>query len=166
MLLAGGARLYGTPDGDTVASARGDAPVTVLARSNGWARVQLDGWVRESDLSPAEDSVLVGVSGAEVRTDARAYVGRLVRWDIQFLALQTADALRRDMAVGQRYVLARGPLPEAGFVYVLIPPAEVGAFEGISPLTRLTIVGRVRTARSRYLGNPILELVDYATLQP
>jgi hypothetical protein len=166
MLLAGGAALYVTPEGDTVAAARGDAPVTVVARSNGWARVQLDGWVRETDLSPAEDSVLAGVSGAEVRTDPRAYVGRLVRWDLQFLALQTADALRRDMAEGQRYVLARGPLPEAGFVYVIVPPAEVAAFEGISPLTHLIVVGRVRTARSRYLGNPILELVDYARSQP
>jgi hypothetical protein len=162
MVLAGGAGVHAQPEGDTVAAARGNAPVTVVARSNGWARVHLDGWVRETDLSPAEDSVLVGVSGAEVRTDPRAYLGRLVRWDVQFLALQTADALRRDMAEGQRYVLARGPLLEAGFVYVIIPPAEVAAFEGISPLTHLTIVGRVRTARSRYLGNPILELVDHA----
>jgi hypothetical protein len=164
MLVARGAGLYAMPGpGDTLAAARGEAPVTVLARANGWARVQLDAWVRETDLSPARDSVLVGVSGAEVRTDARAYVGRLVRWRVQFLALQTADALRRDMTEGQRYVLARGPLPEAGFIYVLIPPAEVSAFEGIAPLSHLDIVARVRTARSRYLGNPILELVDYET---
>jgi hypothetical protein len=67
------------------------------------------------------------------------------------------------MAAGQRYALARGPIPEAGFVYLLLTPAQATALEGLTPLTYLTVVGRVKTARSRYLGNPILELVDYET---
>lgn len=165
VLLAPGAALHATPGGDTVAAVRGDAPARVVARADGWTRVQTEVWVRDTDLSPARDSVLVGVSGAEVRTDGRAYEGRLVRWDLQYVALQTADELRRDMPAGQRYLLTRGPLPEAGFVYVLLSPSQTAALEGLAPLSFLTVVGRVRTARSRYLGNPILELVDYATGQ-
>jgi hypothetical protein len=161
MSLAARAALLATPDGDTVGQARGAMPARVLARTDGWVRVQVEGWVRDTDLSPAGDSVLLGVSGAEVRSGGAGYEGRLVRWMVQFVAIQTADELRRDMAPGQRYALTRGPLPEAGFVYVTLTPAQAGALDGVAPLTFLTIVARVRTARSRYLGNPILELVDY-----
>ncbi len=34
----------------------------------------------------------------------------------------------------------------------------------LGPLTTLTVVGRVRTARSQYLGNPILTLEDFRVL--
>jgi len=165
MIVSPGARLLAAPEGDTLATVRGALAGRVVARAGGWARVQTETWVRETDLSLAADSVMTGVSGAEVRTDGRTWEGRLLRWDLQFVALQTADELRRDMPAGQRYVLARGPLPEAGFVYLLVSPPQAGAFQGLAPLSYLTVVGRVRTARSRYLGNPILELVDYVVSQ-
>jgi hypothetical protein len=85
-----------------------------------------------------------------------------LRWTLQYIALQTADELRRDMPPGQRYMLARGPMPEMGFVYVLVSPDQARALEALSPLAYVTVVGRVRTARSQYLGNPILDLVDFA----
>jgi hypothetical protein len=165
MLVSSGARLLSTPEGDTLATVRGALTGRVVARADGWARVQIETWVRESDLSLAPDSVMTGVSGAEVRTDGRTWEGRLLRWSLQFVALQTADELRRDIPAGQPYVLARGPLPEAGFVYLTVSPTQATAFRGLAPLSYLTVVGRVRTARSRYLGNPILELVDYVVSQ-
>jgi hypothetical protein len=161
VMVGSGARIHARPDGDTLATIHRPTSGRVLARADGWARVQTEAWVRESDLSADEDSVLVGVSAAEVRTDGRAFEGKLVRWTLQLVAVQTADELRRDMPSGQRYLLTRGPIPEAGFVYVLISPAQATALEGVTPLSYLTVVGRVRTARSRYLGNPILELVDH-----
>jgi hypothetical protein len=166
VMVAGGTHLHGEPDGDTVGAVRQPVAGRVLARADGWARVQTETWVRESDLSAAADSVMVGVSAAEVRTESATYEGRLVRWTLQLIAVQTADELRRDMPAGQRYLLTRGPIPEAGFVYVLMSPAQATALEGLTPLTYLTVVGRVRTARSRYLGNPILELVDYEAAKP
>jgi hypothetical protein len=63
-------------------------------------------------------------------------------------------------------MLARGPLPEAGFVYVILTPEQVAQIERTPPLSELVIVGRIRTARSHYLGNPVLELVEAALRQP
>jgi hypothetical protein len=34
--------------------------------------------------------------------------------------------------------------------------------ERLAPLAQLVIIGRIRAARSRFLGNPIVELVDMA----
>jgi hypothetical protein len=104
------------------------------------------------------------VSAAEVRSGGRAFEGKALEWTVQYIALQTADELRRDMPAGQRYMLARGPLPEAGFVYLLLSTEQVRAIEALPPLSYLTVVGRVRTARSQYLGNPILTLEDFRVL--
>ena len=163
--VATGAPLRRTPDGDTLATLRHPATARVLARADGWARVQLDGWVRESDLQAAAPGALSGVSGAEVRSGGRAFEGKALQWTVQYIALQTADALRRDMPAGQPYMLARGPLPEVGFVYLLLSADQAKAVAGLAPLTYLTIVGRVRTARSQYLGNPILTLEDFRVLE-
>jgi hypothetical protein len=167
MVVSPGARLHVTPEGDSLATVRNPVTGRVVARADGWARVQIEGWVRETDLSMGSDNVLVGVSGAEVRTGGQAaWEGRLVRWDLQFVAFQTADELRHDIPAGQQYLLARGPLPEAGFVYLLVSPSQAGVFQGLAPLSYMTVVGRVKIARSRYLGNPILELVDHEITQP
>ena len=156
------AGLYRTPGGDSTGSLAPDASVRVLARSGEWVRVQTEGWVRESDLRPSSSGVLVGVSGAEVRSSPREFEGVLLQWVVQYIAIQSADELRREIPEGQRYVLARGPLPEAGFVYIVLDDAQLVEMERLEPLTELVIIGRVRTARSQYLGNPILDLVDLA----
>ncbi len=165
MTLAAGVPLLVAPEGDTLGAVRRSASARVIARANGWARVQLEGWVRESDLQPAAGGVLTGVSGAEVRSGGRAFEGKALQWAVQYIAVQTADALRRDMPAGQSYMLARGPLPEAGFVYLLLSAEQARAIAELTPLTYLTIVGRVRTARSQYLGNPILTLEDFRVVE-
>jgi hypothetical protein len=156
------AQLLKTPGGDERAVLAQDAPVRVLARSGDWVRVQTEGWIRETDLRPAAEGVLEGVTGAEVRASPSEFEGRLLQWTVQYLAIQEADELRSEIPVGQPYMLARGPLPEAGFVYVMIPQARLAEVERLAPLAQLVIIGRVRSARSRYLGNPIVELVDMA----
>ncbi len=161
-VLPPGTRLFGKPDGDTVGALVTRAPARVLARTDGWARVLVEAWVREDGLIPADDSVLEGITAAEVRGSGTAYVGRTLRWTVELIAVQVADELRKEISAGQRYMLARGPLPELGFVYVLLTEAQAAAVARLQPLTRLTILGRVRTARSRYLGNPVLDLVAFA----
>jgi len=156
------ASLLTTPEGDERAVLGQETPVRVLARSGEWVRVQTEGWIRETDLRPAAEGVLEGVTGAEVRSSPPEFEGRLLQWTIQFLAIQEADELRIEIPAGQPYMLARGPLPEAGFVYVVIPQTMLADVERLAPLAQLVIIGRVRAARSRYLGNPIVELVDMA----
>lgn len=160
-----GTPLRAAPDGDTVGITTAKATARLVARADGWARVLVEAWVRDADLAPADDSALAGVTAAEVRGGGSTYVGRVLRWTVQLIALQTADALRRDMPEGQRYLLARGPLPETGFVYVLLTPEQAHTLEALDPLTLLTVLGRVRTARSQYLGNPVLDLIEFSVEQ-
>lgn len=164
-VLAHRAPLLNVPRGSETATLEGETPVRVLARSGEWVRVQTEGWVRESDLRPAADGVLEGVTGAEVRGRPTEYEGKLLQWTLQYLATQQADELRSEIPLGESYMLARGPLPEAGFVYVILSSDQLSQAERLSPLTQVVIIGRVRVARSRYLGNPILELVDIAVRQ-
>jgi hypothetical protein len=57
-------------------------------------------------------------------------------------------------------VLARGPLPERGFVYVIIPDAKLAAVQALAPLANILVNARVRQGRSRYLGNPVVDLIS------
>jgi hypothetical protein len=59
-------------------------------------------------------------------------------------------------------MLARGPLPESGFLYAVLTDEQVEQLERVPPLGELVIVGRIRTARSHYLGNPVLDLIEAA----
>ena len=64
-----------------------------------------------------------------------------------------------------RHLLARGPLPEHGFVYVVVPQAQRTSIETLTPLTVITITARVRVARSRFLGNPVVDLLSLEARQ-
>lgn len=161
-VIADSASLRRTADGPAGGRLDAGTPVRVLARSGDWVRVQVEGWVREDELRTGAPGVLVGVTGAEVRARPADYVGKLVQWNVQFIAVQNADELRREIPAGQRYLLVRGPLPETGFVYVIPTPEQLSQIERLPPLAELTIVGRVRAARSQYVGNPVLALEDFA----
>jgi len=164
-VLANSAPLFSIPGGSETATLQEETAVRVVTRTGEWVRIQTEGWVRESDLKPAADGVLEGVTGAEVRGRPEEYEGKLLQWTLQYLATQQADELRNEMQEGESYMLARGPLPEAGFVYVTLSQSQLADVARFSPLTQVVIIGRVRVARSRYLGNPILELVDFDVRQ-
>jgi len=74
------------------------------------------GWVRTEDVRPAGRHG--GGDAGAAPSCPREIPGAGVVWRLQFIALQVADELRPELAPGEPYVLARGPLPEAGFVYV------------------------------------------------
>jgi len=154
------------PGGEPAGSLGEDTPVRVLARSGEWVRVATEAWIKESDLKPSSPGVLAGVSGAEVRARPREFEGKTVQWAVQYVALQAADELRREIPPGQRYMLARGPLPEAGFVYVILTTELLGKVEQLQPLAELVIIARIKAGRSQYLGNPVVELVDLAVRRP
>jgi hypothetical protein len=155
-------QLSRAPGGAAAGTVEAELPVRVTARSGEWVRVEMQGWVREQEVRPAGSSALNNVTAAELRTDPERFRGRLLRWTIQFIALQTADDLRPDFQPGERYILARGPAPEYAFAYVAVPPAKVAEVERLAPLSSLTIVARVRSGRSAFLANPVLDLVEIA----
>src|SRR4026208_1705272 len=116
-VLAQDAPLYNAAHPTAIRTAPSDTPspavgqvnlgstVEVLARDRGWVRVRLEGWVRESDLIVA-DSSLRALSAADIRSDPAGAQGKLVRWSVQAVSLQTADALRTGLSPGEPYLLA------------------------------------------------------------
>jgi hypothetical protein len=147
------------PDARALATIAQGTPITPLARDRGWVRVRLEGWVPERDLAPADTSVRVGVSAADLRADPQGTRGKMVRWTVQVLARQTADALRRDLAVNETYLLARGPEDENALLYLVVPPSLLESTKSISTLSNVMITARVRTGKSDLVGVPILDLL-------
>jgi hypothetical protein len=152
--------LYRAPDGPEAGTLAAEIPLRVLSRNGEWTRIQFEGWVKGGELQAAPAGVLVGVTAAELRAEPQRYKGQVLRWSLEFIAIQKADDLRPDIPSGSSYVLARGPLPERGFVYVIVPDARLPAFRAVTPLVTLQITVRVRNGRSRYLGNPVVELIS------
>ena len=158
MEAARAASLHAVPEGPRSGSFVPGTPVTIVGRAGEWVRVRAEGWVRESELKPATGGPLVGVTAAEVRANPERYVGQIVEWRLQYVSTAVADELRPEMPPGQPYILARGPLPEPGFVYLMVTPEELAQISAFPALTELTVRATVRAARTRFLATPVIQL--------
>ena len=151
--------VHDAPEGRTVATVSAAVPVVPLARDKGWVRVRVEGWAKDDgQLVPADAATRV-LSAADLRADPQGARGKTVRWDIEVLALQTADALHRDLTLDEPYLLARGPGNENTLLYVALPPgllAAAKALQGAAPVM-VTLVATVRNGRSEPVGVPILD---------
>jgi hypothetical protein len=156
--LRAGAVLQRGPDGDVVAALREGGAASIAERRGDWVRVQLDGWVRSGDiegpLAPPP-----AITAAMLREQPDRLIGQTVDWRLQFVALQTADELRPELPPGARYLLTRGPLPETGFVYVLLSREQAAELQGLRALDELSATVSIRAARTRHLATPVVELV-------
>jgi len=154
-----GAVLTNAPGGPEVGTLTNGADVRVLTRANGWTRVRLDAWVPDTALETAEPGASVGVTAAEVRAEPARWIGQVVQWQLQVVAVQVADALRPELPEGKPYLLCRGPLPESGFVYVLVTPEQAQRYRDAPPLRDITARVRIRAPSSKYLPTPVVELI-------
>jgi hypothetical protein len=155
------ARLFVSPSGDTLAVARPGADLQVLERRGEWSRVRLEGWVRSSDLLPADSAATgPGLTPADLRANPDQYVDRMVRWNVQFISLEKAEAVRTDFYEGEPFILARTPGATESFVYLAVPPELVPQVKALRPLQSIRVVARVRTGRSALMGAPILNLLE------
>jgi hypothetical protein len=148
------------PDSAALATLPAGTPARVVGRTGEWVRVQIEGWVRETDVKPAEAGVLAGITAADVRAAPERFVGQTLDWRLQVISVQVADELRPEMPPGQPYLLTRGPLPEPGFVYVMIPAGRIAEFRALPPLHEMTLRVTLKAARTRYLATPVAELVS------
>ena len=156
-LRAGGV-IQQTPDGIAIATLTAPALVVLGERDREWVKVSLEGWVRAREVQ-GNVAPIPAVTAAMLRENPDRYVGQTVEWRLQFLAHQKADELRPEMPLGHAYLLARGPLPETGFVYVLVSKQQSDQLQGLKPLDEMTATVTVRTARTRYLATPVVELI-------
>lgn len=157
------AMLYVAPDAQAVGTVDSTARVTQVARDRGWVRVQVEGWMRATDLGPADASVLTTISAADLRAQPDRYRGQTVRWQVQKIAVETADPLRKGMAPDEPYVLARGPGQENSLLYLALPPSLVDQARRIDPLATFIVTARVRNGRSEPAGVPLLDVLAIAT---
>jgi hypothetical protein len=135
----------------------------VVTRAGEWVRVQVEGWVRADELMPAAGAQR-GITAAELRADPARYVGQTVEWRLQLIGVQVADELRSEMPSGQPYLLTRGPLPEPGFVYVMVSRADAARFKALPPLAEVLLRVTIRAARTRFLATPVAEFVESVEL--
>lgn len=155
--IIGGSEFSARPDGTPIGRLEATRSVEVLESRDGWHRVRLEVWVRDAALGNAPPPGLI--SAAEIRADPDRYVGQTVEWTLQVLAVQRADELRPELPLGQPYVLARGPLPETGFVYLVVQGDEVNVFRNLDPLSQVRVRATIRAGRTRFLPTPVLDLV-------
>lgn len=152
-----GAALATQPGGSPVATLEAPLHADVLEHRNGWARVRIEAWVRDAELGGAQAPG--GITGADIRAAPDKYIGQTVEWTIEVLGIQKADELRPELPAGQPYLLARGPLPETGFLYVAITNDEAEVFHRLEPLAKIRIRATIRAGKSRFLPTPVLNFV-------
>ena len=152
------------PDADTLASIALGTTLTPLARERGWVQVRIEGWVPEGDVIPADSTLRSDLSAADLRADREGTKGRLVRWEVQVLALQAADPLRKGLRPDEPYLLARGPDRENALLYLAVPASLLSTVRPMaaSAPTPVTITARVRDGRSDPVGVPILDIISIA----
>ena len=151
--------LTASPAGARIGSLAAGARATVTARERGWVRVRVEGWVREADLSVADTALRGALSAADLRADPDGTSGRLVHWEVEVLAHQVGDPLRKGLADQEPYLLAQGPSGENALLYLAIPPTLAATAREIPDLGRAIITARVRAGRSEPVGIPVLELL-------
>jgi hypothetical protein len=158
-----GAVILTGPDGDTLARGRPGAQLQLLARQGSWSRVRLEGWVwipSMEDSSSVASGVLSELTPEEVVQDPEAARGQVVSWELQFVSLEEAERVRTDFYEGEPFLLTRTTSSDRAFVYVAIPPERLGEVEGLVPLERIRVVGRIRTGAAALTGNPVLDLLE------
>lgn len=133
--------------------------VTPLGRDRGWVRVQLEGWLPESLVAPADSSFAATLRAVDLRLDPTGTRGRTVRWHVQVIGLQKADPLRRGLQPDEPYLLALGPEGENTVLYLAVPPELLAAARGLPAMADVLVTARVRVGRSEPTGAPILDLL-------
>jgi hypothetical protein len=155
-----GAEVMGGPEGQRIALLDQATDVRVLERQRDWVKVQIEGWVHAADIANATTGPRI--TAAMLREKPDRFVGQTVNWRLQFLAIQEADDLRPEIPRGQSYILARGPLPESGFVYLMVTKEQETGFRALAPLDEVVVEAVIRAGRTKYLPTPVLALVNVA----
>ena len=160
---ATGGPILTAPDGDTLAVASPASDVQIVSREGNWARVRIEGWMwmpvgEDSAAPPAEETTALGPE--QLRGDPEGHAGRVVAWSVQFISLERAESVRTDFFEGEPFLLARFGGADGPFVYIAVPTERLPDVEGLLPLERIEVTGRVRTGASSLTGAPIIEMIS------
>jgi hypothetical protein len=158
----GGSSILSAPGGDTLARSAPGAELRMVGREGNWVRVQLDGWVWAPEGAGGEGASdgVTDVTPEQVAADPARFRGRVVSWSVQFIALERAERVRTDFFEGEPYLLTRAGTSEGSFVYVAVPQERLAEVQGLTPLERVQVVGRIRTGSAGLTGSPIVDLLE------
>lgn len=163
-----GAVILTAPSGDTLARTGSGVEMEVLAREGNWARVRVEGWTwlppREAAAGVRDESPRA-LTPRDLAADPLGHRGRVVSWELQFISLERAEKVRTDFFEGEPFILARHGGPDGPFVYVAVPAERTAELQGLVPLERLRVTGRVRTGAAALTGTPIIDLVALERLR-
>jgi hypothetical protein len=150
------------PGGDTLTRLQTGTDVEVLDRDGDWVRVRVEGWTFAASLGSdtASPGVLRDVGRDTLQARPDRFRGSLVEWTVQFIALRQAEQFRTDFLPGERFILARGPGDDPGFVYLAVPAELASDVQSLTPLQRIRVIGRVRSVESPLTGAPVLDLLE------
>lgn len=157
-----GLPLLAGPGGDTLGVTGPGTEVQVLGRQGNWSRVRLEGWIwtpeGQAGGGGGGDAPPPEVSAADIVASPDTFLGRVVTLTLQFISLERAERVRTDFYEGEPFLLTRASQGGGGFVYVALPPERLREVEGIAPLDRIVVTGRVRAGAGTLTGSPILDL--------
>ncbi len=156
----GGTQLRMAPGGSLIAELSEGAVVEPLVRDRGWVKVRVEAWAPESLFVPADSTFRSGLTAVDLRLDPAGTRGKVVRWDVQVVGLQTADPLRRDLQNGEPFLLAIGPRGENAILYIAVPASLLEEARALPSMAEVTLTARVRNGRSAPTGAPILDLLS------
>jgi hypothetical protein len=157
-----GLAVLSDPDGDTLGILHPRLEAPILAREGSWVRVRIEGWAWSPEgMEGAADSVASEeLTPLQVMTQAETSRGRVVSWVLQFISLEEAEQIRTDFYEGEPFLLTRSVNGDPVFVYVAVPPERMEEVQGLTPLERIRVVGRIRTGTAALTGNPIVDLLE------
>ena len=146
--IAAGAALATQSGGSAVGTLESPLHATVIEHKDGWAHVQLDAWVKDGALGNAPAPT--GITAADIRAAPDKYVGQTVEWTVQLLGIEGRRMnCVRSFRAYQPYLLARGPLPESGFIYIAVTSDEAETFRKLEPLAKIRIRATIHARASR-----------------
>jgi|SRR5690625_87478 len=148
--------------GDTIATLHQGSAIELIEDQGEWVRVRVEGWIPR-ELIPDDTSlsaVITDLTPQLLASEPERFKGQVIEWEIQFIALDRAEEIRRDLEPGELFILARPPGDQPGFVYIAVPEDLVDQVQGLAPLERVRVRGRVRTGRSSQMAVPILDLIE------
>jgi hypothetical protein len=163
LVAPNGGPLRDSPNGRVIATLGDSVRLQALFRERGWVRVRIEAWMRDADVTESDTALRAALLPADLRADPAGTRGKLVRWDVQKLAIQTADPLQRDLAQDEPYMLARGPGADHPLLYLSLPPSLLAAARNVPALGFFTVIARVRNGRSSPGGVPILDVMSLTT---
>jgi hypothetical protein len=161
----GGGPILTAPDGDTMAVATPASEVEVVRREGNWVRVRVEGWMwhpagqQPNGGAVEEAPATAALDPAALRLAPEAHAGRVVQWDLQFISLERAEAVRTDFFQGEPFLLTRYGGSNGPFVYVAVPTDRLTEVDGLVPLERISVTGRIRTGASVLTSAPIIDLI-------